>query len=79
MTHTSGMSYSSGSAADRLQAVREAIDRCLQAEMYSVRGRSKQSAKLEALIKLEERLTQEAATETDGGAMSSVGRYMRPS
>lgn len=73
------MSYSSSSATDRLIAVREAIDRCLAAEMYSVRGRMKQSSKLESLMKLEERLIQEAAAETGGSAMASVGRIARPS
>ena len=72
------MSYSSSSASDRLAAVREAIDRCLAAEMYSVRGRTKQSSTLASLAKLEERLIQEAAAESGGTAMATVGRIVRP-
>jgi hypothetical protein len=72
------MSYSSSSAADRLTAVREAIDRCLAAEMYTVRGRTKQSSSLNALMKLEERLIQMVADESGDGSMASVGRILRP-
>jgi hypothetical protein len=73
------MSYTSGSATDRLAAVREAIDRCLAAEAYTVRGRMKQSSRLTDLMKLEERLINEVAAETGSSSMASVGRIVRPS
>jgi hypothetical protein len=61
-----------------LAAVRAAIDRCLAAEAYTVRGRSKQSATLAALARLEERLIQEVQAESESGCMASVGRILRP-
>jgi hypothetical protein len=72
------MSYSTGTAADRLTAVREAIGRCLEAQAYTVRGREKQSAKLESLMKMEAWLIQQVQDEANGGQMASVGRYTRP-
>lgn len=58
--------------------MRAAIERCLAAEAYTVRGRSKQSASLNALMRLEERLMNEVNAENDSGCMASVGRILTP-
>jgi ABC-type proline/glycine betaine transport system ATPase subunit len=72
------MAYTSGTAADRLAAVREAIDRCLTAEAYTVRGREKRSASLMALMKLEEKLIEQVNAESNGGQMGRVARFVSP-
>jgi len=71
------MAYT-GTTSDRLAAVRQAIDDCLNAHSYTVRGRQKITARLDHLMKLEERLEQAAQAESDGGRMASGGRYVRP-
>lgn len=73
------MAYSSSSASDRLTAVREAIDRCLTSQAYTVRGRSQQVAQLRDLRALEKELMEEANQESQGGCMASLGQSMRPS
>lgn len=55
------MAYAGGSLQDRLLAVQQSIGRCLDAESYSVSGRSKQSARLESLFKLENDLERRIA------------------
>lgn len=62
------MAYS-GSASERLAAVRSAMDACLSAQAYTVRGRSKQMAELATLRELEKDLMQEVADESAGNAM----------
>lgn len=66
------MAYGS-SAADRLVAVRAAIDKVLNAQSYGVGPRNTRYAELEQLAKLEARLEQEAQMESDGGSMTKVG------
>ena len=71
------MAYS-GSASDRLTAVRTAIDNCLNAQLYSVRGRQVQRAQLSQLRKLEKELMEEAQQESSLGVMASLGIFTRP-
>jgi hypothetical protein len=71
------MAYS-GSASDRLTAVRAAIDACLTSQQYTVRGRSQQMAQLRDLRQLEKELMEETNQEAQGGAMASLGLQIRP-
>ena len=71
------MAYT-GSAADRLASVRQAIDRCLTSQAYTIRGRSQQAAQLRDLRALEKELMEEADQESGGGMMASLGQSMRP-
>jgi len=64
------------SAADRLLAVREAINTTLTAQSYSAAGRSKSMASLGELRKLEKELMDEAGY---SGSMCSLGFIQRPS
>jgi len=64
------------SAADRLLAVREAINTTLTAQSYSAAGRSKSMASLGELRKLEKELMDEAGF---SGSMCSLGLIQRPS
>jgi len=64
------------SAADRLLAVREAINTTLTAQSYSAAGRSKSMASLGELRKLEKELMDEAGF---NGSMCSLGFIQRPS
>jgi hypothetical protein len=66
------MAYT-GSASDRLAAVRAAIQNALTAQMTSVRGRQLQFAQLKDLRAMERELQQEVSdAETNGGVMSSL-------
>lgn len=66
------MAYT-GSASDRLAAVRTAINNCLSAQMTSVRGRQLQFAQLKDLRAMEKELQQEVSdAESNGGVMSSL-------
>jgi hypothetical protein len=71
------MAYS-GSASDRLHAVRAAIDACLTSQQYTVRGRSQQMAQLRDLRQLEKELMEETNQEAQGSAMASLGLQIRP-
>jgi ribosomal protein L20 len=71
------MAYS-GSASDRLNAVRAAIDACLTSQQYTVRGRSQQMAQLRDLRQLEKELMEETNQEAQGSAMASLGLQIRP-
>jgi hypothetical protein len=72
-----GMAYS-GSAADRLARIREAIDNCLDAQSYTTRGRGKVNALLATLLKKEEQLQDEADQEANGGCMASLACQSPP-
>jgi hypothetical protein len=72
-----GMAYS-GSASDRLNAVRQAIDACLSSQQYTVRGRSQQMAQLRDLRQLEKDLMEEVNQEAGGSSMASLGIQVRP-
>lgn len=70
------MPYTSASAQDRLDAVRAAIDRCLEAQRYNIGDRSKAMAELATLREMEKELQEEADRES--GGTISVARVMRP-
>lgn len=69
------MAYS-GSASDRLTAVRAAIDKCLSSQMYSVRGRQQQMAQLRDLRQIEKELQEEVNQES--GGFVSLGQIVPP-
>lgn len=71
------MAYS-GSASDRLTAVRSAIDRALTSQAYTVRGRSQQNALIDKLFEQEAKLQEEVNQEAAGGNMSSLAIVTRP-
>jgi len=71
------MGYSD-SAADRLAAVRSAINKCLTSQAYTVRGRSQQMAQLATLRDMERELMEESNQEAAGGGMASLGLQVRP-
>lgn len=71
------MSYSSDSAADRLAAVRTAINKCLTSQSYSIAGRNQQMANLRDLRAMEKELQDEASN--GSGSMCSLGIQERPS
>jgi len=64
-------SYADG---DRLTAVREAINRCLTAQDYSISGRSKRMAELKTLRAMEKELQTEGNQPT---RMSTLGSFSR--
>lgn len=72
------MSYASDSAADRLAAVRQAIDNCLTAQRYRRGNREKYSAELSSLMALERELMQEIAAGSTGGSMCSLAEMEAP-
>lgn len=63
------MAYGS-SAADRLAAVRTAINDALTAQSYSIAGRSKSMANLRDLREMERELIEEVS---NSGGMCSLG------
>lgn len=73
------MSYESDSPADRLAAVRAAINRCLTSQEYSIASRRQRSAELKDLRAMEKDLQQEIQTANDGGSMLTLGTQTRPS
>ena len=72
------MAYS-GSASDRLTAVREAINRCLTSQSYSIRGRQQVMAQLATLRAMEKDLQEEANIEANSSQMASLAIFTRPS
>ena len=70
------MAYGS-SASDRLTAVRAAIDSCLTAQAYGLRGRNKSMPRLAELRALERDLIEEVNLANDG-SMVSLGIMTRP-
>lgn len=71
------MAYT-GSASDRLASVQAAIDRCLNSQSYSIRGRSQVMAQLATLREMEKELLEEVNMAADGGSMSSLGVFLPP-
>jgi hypothetical protein len=71
------MAYSD-SAADRLAAVRAAIDRCLTSQAYSIADRRQQSANLRDLRALEKELQAEADASSSSTGGFSVGQLELP-
>lgn len=65
-------SYESSDPTERLAAVRASINRALQAQSYTVRGRTHQSALLKQLQALEQDLMQQVEDAEGGGSMSSL-------
>ena len=66
------------STADSLTAVRAAIDKALNSQEYQ-QGRNRQvRARLDHLMMLEQSLLQRQQAESNGGQMSSVGMFTRP-
>ena len=61
------MSYNSDDPATRLSAVRDAINRCLQSQAYSIGQRNQQMAQLRELRAMEKELIQEVSAPTGGG------------
>lgn len=59
------MAFAGGSLTDQLLAVEQAIDVCLEAQSYSVSGRSKQTADLKSLREFRKELLVEIS-ETSG-------------
>ncbi len=72
------MSYSSDSAADRLAAVRAAIDRCLTSQEYGINGRTQRMADLRELRAMERELIDEVQSSSSSGGGLSVGMFERP-
>ena len=66
------MAYS-GSAQDRLDAVRTAIGECLSSQALTSTSGSHQMARLAELRAMEKELQQEVAMEANGGSMASLG------
>lgn len=64
------------SVADRLAAVRAAIDGALTAQSYSIAGRNKSMASIAALRQMEKELMEES---TNSGGMCSLGIQMEAS
>lgn len=69
------MAYDS-SAANRLAAVRDAIDKCLKSQAYTVRGRNLQHAQLSQLRALEKEILAEVEADDNGGKMASLGQII---
>jgi hypothetical protein len=67
------MAYT-GTAAERLIAVREAIDKCLTSQAYTARGRSQQMALLATLREMEKELEQEVDAAESGMAVNYAKR-----
>ena len=72
------MAYNSDSASDRLSAVRDAIQRCLASQSYTVRGRQQSMAQLRDLRAMEKELQEEVNAENNGGSMASLAIQTRP-
>ena len=70
------MAYTSDSAADRLAAVRAAIDKCLTSQEYGINGRRQRMADLEQLRAMEQDLMRQVDVSSNGGL--SVGMVSRP-
>lgn len=68
------MAYS-GSASDRLTAVQNAINRCLNSQEYWVGGRKQRMADLKSLRALEKELQDEVDSGSTGDSMTSLGVY----
>lgn len=68
-------SYDSSDAATRLKSVREAIDRCLKSQAYSVGARRQQMAELRELRAMERELLREV---DQPSRMATLGRFTRP-
>jgi hypothetical protein len=68
------VSYNSSVIADRLTAVRAAIDATLTSQAYTIRGREQQRARLDHLMALEEKLEKMAdeASANSGSMLSPV-------
>ena len=66
------MTYS-GSASDRLTAVRTAIANCLASQSLSSPAGSQTFAQLSTLREMEKELQREVDIESNGGVMSSLG------
>ena len=72
------MAYDSDSPTDRLSEVRQAIQRCLTSQAYTIRGRQQQMAQLKTLREMERELQQESLESGNSGSMASVGQIDRP-
>jgi hypothetical protein len=72
------MAYTSSSAQDRLDAVRESIAACLVSQEYTQRGRKQRMAELKQLRDLEKDLMQEVNASSDAGCMASLAVATRP-
>jgi hypothetical protein len=70
------MAYNSDDAATRLSAVRDAIDRCLKSQAYSIGQRNQQMAQLRELRAMEKELMREASQASGGGF--TVGQLDMP-
>lgn len=70
--------YASDSPADRLQAVREAIARCLTSQDYTIAGRRQVMAQLRDLRAMEKELQDEVNSNGGGGGMASVAEVFPP-
>ena len=69
------MAYTSSDAATRLEAVREAINRCLTSQAYGTAdGRNQQMAQLRDLRVMEKELQDEVA---NSGGGTQLGVYSR--
>jgi hypothetical protein len=71
------MGYS-GSATDRLAAVRAAIEQALEAQKLSTTNGTVERALLVTLFAKEKELQNEAELESGGGSMCSLGFQTRP-
>ena len=71
------MAYGDSTSAS-LTAVRAAIDRCLQTQAYTIRGRSQQLAELKQLRALEISLMSQTDEEANSGAMCQVATVDSP-
>lgn len=71
------MAYS-GTAQDRLDRVREAIENCLTSQSLSSTAGSQQMALLRDLRQMEKELEREVGMEANGGSMSSLGVQVSP-
>lgn len=73
------MAYNSDSLTDQLTAIRVAIQNALEAQSYTVRGRTKNNALIDKLFAREDQIIQKINEASySGGGMSSVGRMIPP-
>lgn len=72
-------SYTSDDPVERLAAVRASINRCLQAQQFSQRGRLMMQAQLSSLREMEKDLMQEVADSANGANPVSLARFSEPS
>lgn len=72
------MAYTSDSAADRLAAVRAAIDRCLTSQEYSIGARRQRTAELRDLRAMERDLMDEIEAGGGSGTMAGLVEMERP-